>query len=109
MCRALRVLCAAPDAASLQALKQAAVSQAWEFVGGATSAEDAIAQVGEWEPDVLVFFGVLATDLTARAREVEPLIRTVVIGPGDADAQVIRVEEVKVAIAGLDRPPGPIR
>lgn len=109
MCRALRVLCAAPNEGSLRALKQAAVSTAWEFVGGATSADDAVAQAKEWNPDILVFFGVVAPDLDARVRDAVPSIRTVVIGPGEADAHVEDVADVKVAIAGLPRPPGPIR
>lgn len=109
MCRALRVLCAAPDAGSLQALKRAAVSTGWELVGGATSADEALAQIGEWEPDILVFFGTLAVDLAPRAKEVRPALLTIVIGPGDGDLHVTAVEDVKEVIAGGGRPPGPVR
>ena len=39
MCRALKILCAAPDAESLRALKSATVSASWELVGGASTAD----------------------------------------------------------------------
>jgi len=57
MCRALKVLCVAEDAGALAALKRAAVGAEWELAVGATSEEEALAQIGAERPHVLVVFG----------------------------------------------------
>ena len=45
MCRALKIMCAAPDPDSLRILKGATVSVSWELVGGATTAEQLVKQL----------------------------------------------------------------
>lgn len=109
MCRTRFVLCAAPDEGALGALKRAAVGAEWELVGGATSAEEAVAQAAEWRPDILVFFGAMAPDLAERASAARPGLRTVAIGPGPADVSVAGLEQVREAIAALPGSPGPVR
>ena len=54
MCRAMKILCAAPDAESLRALKAAAVSATWELVGGAATSEELVRQLDDHAPDVVV-------------------------------------------------------
>jgi DNA-binding NarL/FixJ family response regulator len=104
------VLCAAPSPERLSELKRAAVSVAWELVGGATSPSDVLAQVEEWKPDVAVIDSSLGTEAIAAARQARPTVRVVVVGtfvPGaDAHAEMGGVRE---AVAGLPSPGGPVR
>jgi hypothetical protein len=97
-CLALLVVCAAPDAESLQRLKRAAVSAAWELTPGATTAEEALAQIEERRAHMLVVLGPMA-DLVARVRERYPAMRIVSVGPMDgADVAVPSLEEVRAAV-----------
>jgi DNA-binding NarL/FixJ family response regulator len=110
MCRALKVLCAAPSPERLAELKRAAVSVAWELVGGVTSGSDMRAQVEEWKPDVAVIDSSLGSEAVAAAREARPTVRVVVVGtfvPG-ADARA-ELDGVREAVAGLPAPGGPVR
>ena len=61
MCRALKVLCVAPDDGSLTALKSATVSAEWELAPGATDLRGALDQIDAERPHVLVAFGPFAT------------------------------------------------
>lgn len=108
MCRALKVLCVAEGATALAELKRAAVSAEWELAPGATDEADALAQVHEERPHVLVLFGPF--DRLARAAlDAYPSIRIV------ADRQlavatvvVSALDEVRAAVLG--RPAGgPVR
>lgn len=119
MCRALTVLCAAPDAGRLAALKRAAVGTQWELAGGAVGAEDLIAQIAERRPHVVVMDG-LPADAAARARAASPTARIVVIAsgvegpapePDRGDDRLFRVRPgaIREAILGLPSPGGPVR
>ncbi len=109
MCRALKVLCVAPDAASLAELKRASVSADWELASGAIGEERAMAQLGEEQPHVVVAFGELG-DLVQRVRATNPFLRIVTDRdlPG-ASVVVASLEEVRAAVKELPRPGGPVR
>ncbi len=102
MCRALKILCAAPTPERLAELKRATVTVHWELVGGATSVEELAAQIEEWNPDVVVLDKGFGSDGEVRARKVKETVRIVVVEGADA-------ELVRQAILGLPQPGGPVR
>lgn len=108
MCRALKVLCVAEDPPALAALKRAAVSADWELAPGAAGQEEAVRQLHEERPHVVVAFGAFE-GFVARALEAYPALRVVtdrdVPGVG---AVVGSLEEVRAAVLGRTRP-GPVR
>jgi hypothetical protein len=109
VCRALKVLCVAEDAESLAALKRATVSADWELVSGATTPEDALAQLETEHPHMLVAFGDLGA-FVAAARHAYPALRIVTDRdlPG-ATAVATSLDEVRGALRALPRPGGPVR
>ena len=109
MCRALKVLCLAPDAEALAALKRAAVSADWELAPGATDEEAALEQLRAERPHVVVVFGPFEGFIAA-AREAYPFLRIVSDRdlPG-ATVVAASLEEVRGAVKGLPRPGGPVR
>ena len=97
-CKALVVLCVAPDEASLRALKLAAVGAEWELAHGATTAEDALSQIEDGSAGVVVVLGGFA-DLVARVRERWPEMRIVSVGPNPhATVEVQSLDRVRPAI-----------
>jgi hypothetical protein len=109
VCRALKVLCVAPDPETLAELKRAAVSADWELAPGATTEDEALAQLdAEW-PHILVVFGDFER-FVEQARERHPFIRIVADRdlPG-ATVVATSLEEVRGAVGRLPRPGGPIR
>jgi hypothetical protein len=109
MCRAVKVLCVATDDESLGALKRAAVSADWELAAGASGVPEAIAQLDDERPHVLVAFGPFE-ELVASARKRSPSLRVVTDRdlPG-TDVAVTSLDEVRDAIRGRSRPGGPVR
>ncbi len=109
MCRALKVLCVASDRQALTDLKRAAVSAEWELAPGATTEDDALAQLDAEQPHVLVVFGEFET-LVSRAQEGRPYLRIVCDRelPG-ATVVVGRSGEIRDAVRALPRPGGPVR
>ena len=105
MCRALKVLCVAPDADALDALRRATVSAEWELAPGATSEEEAITRLHELRPHVLVVFGAFP-GLIERALEAYPFLH--VIADRDTPGAVVvgSVDEVRAAVKGSG---GPVR
>jgi hypothetical protein len=112
MCRALQVVCVASDAASLQALKRATVSQDWELTPGATDADEALAQIEDRRAHVLVTWGTF-DDLVNRARERRPGLRIVTVDEEPvaeaADVNVMSIDEVRDAVLGVPPPARPVR
>jgi hypothetical protein len=108
MCRALKVLCVAEDPTALAQLKRATVSADWELAPGATELEEAVRQLHEERPHVVVAFGAFE-GFVARAVEAYPALRVVTDRdmPG-AGAIVGSLEEVRSAVSGRTRP-GPVR
>jgi hypothetical protein len=109
MCRALLVLCVARDPDRLRALKLAAAGAGWELAQGATSTEEALRQLEERSPHVLVVEGDLGA-LVAAAKAARPGLRVISVGrlPG-ADAEVGGLEEVRGAVRATASPGGPVR
>lgn len=108
MCRALKVLCVAPDAVSLAELKRASVSADWELARGAIGEEEALAQLEEEQPHVVVAFGELG-DLVERVRAKLPFLRIVTDREVPGASVVASLEEVRTAVKALPRPGGPVR
>ena len=79
MCRSLQVLCVAGGRPSLQALKRAAVAQEWELTPGATTMKEALDQLDERKPHVLIAWGAFA-DLVREARDRFPTLRIIAVG-----------------------------
>jgi hypothetical protein len=110
MCRALTVLCAAPDRTRLGEIKRAAVAQEWELTGGATSVQELGSQVADLGPDVVVIDAALGPQAVAACRGAKTAIRVVSVGPlSEADKEAASLDEVRGAILGLPRPGGPVR
>jgi hypothetical protein len=109
VCRALKVLCVAEDEASLAALKRAAVSVEWELAPGAASEAEAMRQLHEERPHVLVVFGPF-DGFVRRAVEAYPGLRVVADRdlPG-ASVLAASLDEVRGAVKGRPRPGGPVR
>lgn len=108
MCRALKVLCVAEDPDALAALKRAAVSAEWELTPGATDPKEAVRQLHDERPHVVVVFGAFE-GFVAQAIEAYPALRVVADRdvPG-AGAVVGSLEEVRSTVLGRSRP-GPVR
>jgi alkanesulfonate monooxygenase SsuD/methylene tetrahydromethanopterin reductase-like flavin-dependent oxidoreductase (luciferase family) len=109
MCRAVRVLCVAPDDAELAALKRASVGAGWELAPGATDLRSALDQIDVERPHAIVVFGPF-DDLVALAAERFPGIRIVTDRdtPG-ASAVAGSPDDVRDLLAELPRPGGPVR
>ena len=105
MCRALKVLCVAPDAAVLQALRSATVSAEWELAPGATSMDDAVARLHEERPHVLVVFGAFP-GLVERALDAYPFLRVIADRQTRGAVVVGSADDVRAAVKGS---PGPVR
>jgi hypothetical protein len=97
----------AEDAEALARLKRATVSQEWELAAGATDEAEALRQLHEERPHVVVVFGPFA-GLVARALEAYPALRVVADRdlPG-ASVVVGGAAEVREAVLGRGRPGGP--
>jgi len=109
VCRALKVLCVAPDGDALAALKRAAVTAEWELSPGATTEEEALAQLESERPHVLVVFGDFA-GFVGKAREAYPFIR--IVADRDVPGTTVvaaSMKQVRDAVKGLPRPRGPVR
>ena len=109
MCRALKVLCVAEDAATLAELKRATVSAEWELAPGATDLRGALDQLDVERPHFLVIFGDLE-ELVALAHERFPGMRIVTDRdvPG-ASAVATSTSEIRELLMGQPRPGGPVR
>jgi hypothetical protein len=108
VCRALKVLCVAPDLASLSELKRDAVSADWELTPGATTEGEGLARLESEHPHVLVAFGGFE-GLVRAARERQPFLRIVTDRPVDVETVVVAAgTDLRAVIRGLPRPSGPI-
>ena len=109
MCQAMKVLCVASHRQALMDVKRAAVAAEWELAPGAITEDDALAQLEDEHPHVLVVFGEFES-LVSRARESRPSLRIVCDRelPG-ATVVVGRPGEIRDAVRALPRPGGPVR
>lgn len=108
MCRAVKVLCVAPDVEALRSLKAVAVSAEWELTPGATDLRGALDQLDVERPHLMVVFGPF-DELVALAADRFPAMRIVTDrdAPG-ASAVATSMEDVRGLLSGRPRPGGPI-
>jgi hypothetical protein len=108
VCRALKVMCVAADAASLMALKQASVAAEWELTPGATNEADAIGQIDVERPHILVVFGPFER-LVALVADRFPGMRVITDRDAPGATEVATsLDEVRGLVKGSPRPGGPI-
>jgi hypothetical protein len=112
MCRALKVLCAAPSPERLAELKGGSVSVHWELAGGAISVAELADQVTGYGPDIVVLDASLGPAAVAAARSGAKTVQVISVGveviPG-ADGHAATPDEIRDAILGAPRPGGPVR
>ena len=109
MCRAVKVLCLAPDAEALQALKRVSVGAEWELAPGATTTDEALVQLEESPSHILVVSGSFA-ETVGVIKERYPGLRVVADFAADGvDVTVDSPDQVRDAILGSPRPGGPVR
>jgi DNA-binding response OmpR family regulator len=111
MCRALRVLCVAPDRDRLSAVKRAAVSADWELSPGATDERAALEQLEAERPHVVVVVDGLGVfdGFVRETRRRHPFLRIVADRQlPEASVVVTNLGDLRAAIEGLPRPAGPI-
>jgi len=108
MCRALKVLCVATDVDALRELKAATVSADWELTRGATDEVEALRQLHEERPHVIVAFGPFER-LVRTATDAYPALRVIADREMPGAAAIVRsAGEVRDAVLGRSRP-GPVR
>ncbi len=108
MCRALKVLCVAPDGDRLAALKRAAVSAEWELAPGAADEASALEQLEAEHPHVVVVVGEL-DGFVVEARRRYPFLRILTDrASADATAVIDDLGDVREAVKAVQRPAGPI-
>ena len=109
MCRAVKVLCLAPDPEALQTLKLASVGAEWELAAGATTTDEALAQIEEAHPHILVVSGPFEATVGI-VKERYPGMRTIADFEAEGvDHVVADPSEIRAAIVGAPRPGGPVR
>jgi hypothetical protein len=108
MCRALKVLCVAPDRAQLVALKQAVVGAEWELCPGATDLRSALDQIDAERPHAVVAVGPFE-ELVALVAERFPGMRIVTDRPMPGAGTVLdTVSDARTALRQQPRPGGPV-
>jgi hypothetical protein len=108
MCRAVTVLCVAPDADRLQELKRAAVAAEWELAPGATDLRAALDQVDAFRPHAIVAVGPFE-ELVGLVAERFP--GTTIVADHDmpgATTVVQDLADVRAALRMQRRPGGPV-
>jgi hypothetical protein len=107
MCRSLTVLCVAEDAESLLTLKRAVVSAEWELTPGATSEEEAVRQLHEERPHVVVVAGAFERFVRV-ALDAYPGLRVIADRELPGATAVVPTDGLREAVLGRPRP-GPVR
>jgi hypothetical protein len=107
MCRAVTVLCVAPDREQLIALKQAVVAAEWELSPGATDLRSALDQIDVERPHAMVVAGPFE-DLVAMVAERFPGMRIVADREMPGATVVAEVSDAREALRMQRRPGGPV-
>ena len=108
VCRAVTVLCVAPDAERLQELKRATVAAEWELAPGATDLREALDQVDALRPHVMVVFGEF-DELVSLVTERFPAMTIVADRQMPGVTEVVEdVADVRAALRMQRRPGGPV-
>ena len=107
MCRAVKVLCVAPDRERLLALKRAVVAAEWELSPGATDLRQALDQLDAERPHAMVVFGPFES-LVALAADRFPGMRIVTDRAMPGSGAVVEGEsDARAALREQPRPGGP--
>ncbi len=108
MCRAIKVLCVAPDSEQLLALKQATVAADWELSPGATDLRGALDQIDVDRPHVLVVFGPFEA-LVALVADRFPGMRIVADRDMPGASEVVgSMSDIRAGLRMQPRPGGPV-
>jgi hypothetical protein len=107
MCRAVKVLCVAPNEEQLRALKQASVGADWELCPGATDLRGALDQIDVERPHHLVVFGAFE-ELVALVAERFPGMRIVTDRPMQGATAVASMTDVRAGLRAQPLPGGPV-
>jgi hypothetical protein len=108
MCRAMKVLCVAPDEDALAELRRATSAAEWELTAGATDETVALGVVDRERPHAMVVFGGYER-LVELVRDRFPAMR--IVADRDmrgADAVASSPEEVRGVLRALSTPTGPV-
>jgi hypothetical protein len=107
VCRALKVLCVAPDAEALAALKRATVSASWELCPGATDLRGALDQIDVERPQYLVVFGPFE-ELVRLVADRFPGMRVLSDRDVPGAETVVAADRVRDLLERRPRPGGPV-
>ena len=104
MCRAVTVICVAPDREQLVALKQMVVAAEWELTAGATDLRSALDQIDVERPHAMVVVGPFE-ELVAMVAERFPGMRIVADHEMPGATAVAGMSDAREALR-VQRPPG---
>jgi len=107
VCRAVTVICVAPDRERLLALKQAVVAAEWELTAGATDLRSALDQIDLERPHAMVVVGPFE-ELVAIVAEGFPGMRIVADHPMPGATVVAGMSDAREALRLQRRPGGPV-
>ena len=107
MCRAVTVLCVAPDREQLVALKRAVVAAEWELTAGATDLRGALDQIDVERPHAMVVVGPFE-ELVAMVAERFPGMSIVADHPMRGATAVAEMSDAREALRVQRRPGGPV-
>lgn len=108
MCRAVTVLCVAPDRERLHALKQAAVAAEWELCPGATDLREALDQIDVHRPHAMVAIGPFE-ELVALVADRFPAMQIVTDHEMPGATKVVpAMSDVRATLRMQRRPGGPV-
>ena len=104
MCRAVTVICVAPDREQLVALKRAVVAAEWELTAGATDLRGALDQIDVERPHAMVVVGPFE-ELVAMVAERFPGMWIVADHEMPGATAVAEMADAREALR-MQRPPG---
>jgi hypothetical protein len=107
VCRAVTVLCVAPDREQLSALKRAVVAAEWELTAGATDLRSALDQIDVERPHAMVVAGAFE-ELVAMVAERFPGMRIVADHAMPGATVVAEMSDAREALRLQRRPGGPV-
>ena len=108
MCRAVKVLCVAPDRERLAALKQDVVAAEWELCPGAIDLRGALDQLDTERPHAMVVFGPFE-ELVALVSERFPGMRIVTDRAMPGSGAVVETgSDARAVLREQPRPGGPV-
>ena len=107
MCRAVTVICVAPDREQLAALKQAVVAAEWELTAGATDLRSALDQIDAERPHAMVVIGPFE-ELVAIVAGAFPGMRIIADHEMPGATVVAGMSDARAALRMQRRPGGPV-